>query len=112
MKANPFGKNMRRHRKILTAALAVALAGMVAGCETFKDQSLTGELWRKDPTASICNSAQGKDYLYSRLARTTLTPFTAVADATVVAAALGAGCVIQSFADACQEGARNGGRVY
>ena len=97
--------------KLFNVTLAVLLAGMVAGCETFKDHSLTGDLWRKDPTASIADSAQGKDYLYSGFARTTLTPFAVVGDATFIATVIGAGCVIVSFADACQEGARNGGRV-
>ena len=97
--------------KIMDYVLAVLLAGLVAGCETIKDYSLTGNLWHKDPTASLADSVEGRDYLYGRLARVTLTPFTVAVDATVIAAAIGAGCAVASFADACQEGARNGGRV-
>ena len=97
--------------KWLNVALAVMLAGAVAGCESIKDCSLTGNLWHKDPTASLADSAEGRDYLYGRLARVTLTPFAVVADATVITAAIGAGCAVASFAEACQEGARNGGRV-
>ena len=97
--------------KWLNPALAVLLAGMVAGCQSLQDVSLTGELWRKDPTASPADTAHGKNYLYSQFARVTLTPFAVAGDATVLAAALGAGCALTTFADACQQGARNGGRV-
>jgi hypothetical protein len=91
--------------------LAVVLAGTVAGCETFKDHSLTCDLWHKDPTASPAASAQGKDYLYGGWTRATLTPFAVVADASVIAAAIGAGCAMSAFAEACYEGSRKGGRV-
>ena len=102
---------MRCFKKLLNAALAVLLAGMVAGCETFKDHSLTCDLWHKDPTASPAACAQGKDYLYGGFARATLTPFAVVGDATMIAVAVGAGCAVSAFANACYDGARNGGRV-
>ena len=110
-KVNPFGISRDTCRKFNNAALAVVLAAMVAGCETLNEHSFTGELWRKDPTATIADSAQGKDHLYRRFARTTLKPFAIAADATVVAAVIGSGCVMASFAEACREGARNCGRV-
>lgn len=95
---------MNCFRKWFNAALAVLLAGMVAGCETFKDDTLTGDLWRKDPTASVADQNQGKDYLYGGLARTTLTPFTVAADAAVVTTAIGAAFAIGWVVSACQEG--------
>ena len=91
--------------------LAILLAGLSAGCQSFQAHSLTGNLWAKDPTGSINDTAHGNKYIYSRWARSTLTPLAVVGDVTVVGAAIGVGCVIGGFADACQEGAQNGGRV-
>lgn len=95
---------MNCFRKWFNAALAVLLAATVTGCETFKDHSLTGDLWQKDPTASVPDQNQGKDYLYGGFARATLTPFTVAADTTAVAAALGGVLAIGWFVGACQEG--------
>ena len=98
--------------KWLNASLAVLLAGMGGGCESVKENSLTGNLWQKDPCYSISEPARGGKYIYSTFARSTLTPFAVVGDATIVGVAIGAVCVVTGFAEACQEGARNGGRIY
>ena len=98
--------------KWLNVSLAVLLAGMGGGCESFKESSLTCNLWQKDPCCSISEHAQGSKYVHSIFTRSTLTPFAVVGDATIVGVAIGAGCVVTGFAEACQEGARNGGRIY
>ena len=88
-------------------ALLVALAG--GGCKTFQDNSLTCDLWRKDPTASASDRADGGDYLYGGWTRAGLTPLAVVGDATIISVGLGIGCMICGFAEACREGAQNGG---
>ncbi len=102
---------MHNFTKSPSLVLAVLLAGMSFGCATFKDHSLTGNLWQADPTGSNHDSKPGDKYIYGPLARATLTPLAVVGDATVVGVAIGAGLVVGSFAEACHEGARNGGRV-
>jgi hypothetical protein len=88
------------------------LAGMGSGCESFKRNSLTCNLWQKDPCCSISEQAQGGTYIHSTFTRSTLTPFALVGDAAVIGLAIGAGCVVEGFAEACEEGAQNGGRIY
>ena len=100
---------MRCNPKWLNVPLAILLAGLGAGCESYRQHSLTGNLWAKDPTGSIDDA--GHKYIYSRWARSTLTPLAVVGDVTVVGAAIGAGGLIYGFADACKEGAQNGGRT-
>ena len=98
--------------KCLHVSLAVLLAGMGVGCESVKENSLTGNLWQEDPTYSGHDPTHGGKYIYSTFARSTLTPLTVVGDVTVIVVALGAGCVVASFAEACREGSQNGGRIY
>jgi hypothetical protein len=100
---------MRHLTKWFSMLLVVLLAGTGGGCETFKKHSLTAGLWQKDPTGSLDDSAHGGKYLYGPWSRATLTPLAVAGDATVVGVAIGAGCVVAAFAEACQEGARNGG---
>ncbi len=100
-----------RLAKGLNVALAVLLAVAGGGCRTLEDHSLTCNLWRIDPTASQSEVAPGKIYLYDGLTRATLTPFAMTGDAVMVGAALGAVCVVGTFAAACQTGAENGGRI-
>jgi hypothetical protein len=106
-----FKQFMNHFPKGLNVALAVMLLGMGSGCEAIKQNSLTCDLWRKDPCASVSDAARGKDYLYGGFARAALTPLAIVGDATVIGVAIGAGCMVEAFASACQEGAQNGGRV-
>src|ERR1035441_1901304 len=98
--------------KWLGVLLPVLVAGLGVGCESFKETSLTCNLWQKDPCCFIYEQAQGGKYIYSTFSRSTLTPFAVVGDATVIGVALGVGCVVGGFAEACREGAQNGGRVY
>ena len=98
--------------KWLNVTLAVLLAGLSAGCESLKENSLTGNLWQKDPCCSLSEQAQGGKYIHSAFTRSTLTPLAVVGAATVIGLAVGAGCVVGGFAEACREGAQNGGRVY
>jgi len=92
--------------------LIIALSFAGGGCETFKDDSLTGKLWQKDPTGTVQEHMDGNKYIYSTLTRTTLTPFAVAGDATMVGVALGAGTAVMVFAGACQAGSQSGGRVY
>jgi hypothetical protein len=102
---------MRCFANWLNMSLAGLLAGLGLGCQTFKDDSLTCNLWQKDPTGSIYEQAQGGKYVYSPLARTTLTPLAVVGDATLISVGIGVGLAVGAFADAWQEGAQNGGRT-
>lgn len=91
--------------------LAILLAGMGGGCESFREHSLTGNLWAKDPTGSVNDTAQDNKYIYSGWERSTLTPLAVVGDVTVIGAVIGAGCVFAAFVGACEDGAQNGGRI-
>ena len=110
--------NLKIIQQWLNLLLVVLLAALVGGCETFKEYSLTCNLWeKKSPTGSIVASPDDK-YVYSPLTRSTLTPFTAVVDATGTVVVVGAGLIVvggivsvYGFADACKHGAENGGRV-
>ena len=102
---------MRCNLKWLNVPLAILLATLGAGCESYRQHSLTGNLWAKDPTGSVNDTVRGNKYIYGRWARSTLTPLAVAGDVTVVGSAIGVGCVIGGFADACKEGAQNGGRV-
>ena len=109
-------------RRSVTNGLNLLLVGLLAvlasGCETVKDYSLTCHLWeKKNPSGSIVSSPDDK-YIYTALTRSTLTPFTVLADTTVtvvvvgvVVAGVGAVACVYGLADACHEGAENGGRV-
>jgi hypothetical protein len=95
----------------LSVSLAVLLAGLGTGCETVKENGLTANLWQKDPCASVEKQAQGHDYIYSPLARTTLTPLTVVGDATIIGVAIGAGCVVAGCGAVFADGAEHGGKL-
>ncbi len=99
---------MCRLRKWPLLLLVVLLVG-TGGCQAFKEYSLTYNLWEKDPTASLKEQAQGGKYLYGAWPRATLTPLAVVGDATMVGLAVGAGCALSWFAEACEQGERNGG---
>jgi len=102
---------MKGFAKGLRVWLAVLLAGLSTGCETVKKNSLTANLWQKDPCASIEEQAQGHDYIYSPLSRTTLTPLTVVGDVTIIGVAIGAGCLVAGTWEAFKQASQNGGRI-
>jgi hypothetical protein len=102
---------MRNFTKFLSRSLAVLLAGMSFGCATFKENSLTCNLWQADPTGSNHDSKPDHKYIHGSFTRATLTSLAVVGDVTVVGLVIGAGLAVGSFAEACQEGARNGGRT-
>ena len=102
---------MRHFTKFPSLLLALLLAGMSFGCATFKEHSLTCNFWQEDPTSSHPDAQPGNKYLYGPFARATLTPLAVVGDVTGVGVVVGAGLAPGSFAEACREGARNGGQT-
>jgi hypothetical protein len=89
--------------------LAVLLAWAGTGCQTLKDDTLTGNLWQKDPTHA---PEDHHEYIYGPGTRATLTPFAVVGDVTVFAVVVGSVIAVESFAGVCQSASQNGGRVY